>query len=88
VYEPPQAAGVEIQQKAGRAAGNLQIGNDLRQVDGMQLFDGLDFDDDATFDQQIQSQVACDALTSILKSDPPLPFRLNPLNRSPGTPGR
>ncbi len=52
---------VEVHEKAGGAAGQLQIGDDLRKMDAMEPIDRFQFDNDTAFDQEVQLQLGPDS---------------------------
>lgn len=70
MIEPPQArfqsSCIEVHEEAGRAAGELQVGDDLGRVDSMQLLDRLHFDDEALFDQDVELERS-DTLAAIFE---------------------
>src|SRR4051812_30787835 len=45
---------VEVNQEAEPVSGQLEIGQELRFVNRVQLLDGLDLDDVAVFNQQVE----------------------------------
>lgn len=60
---------VEIHQKSGGTAGELQIRNNLRLVNGIQRIDRLQLDDNTAFDQQVNFQAASQTTTLVDDGD-------------------
>ena len=51
---------IEVQQKPRRTIGEFQIRNDLRQVNRVNAFNRLEFDDHYPFDDEVKSKAAVD----------------------------
>lgn len=52
---------IEVHEQACRTSGELEVGDHLREMDGMYPFDCFQLHDDAAFDQQIQCERTIDA---------------------------
>jgi hypothetical protein len=63
---------IEVHEESGRISADLQVGDHLREVDGMESFDRFQLDDDAAVDQQIQLEPAADLLILVVKGEMPL----------------
>jgi hypothetical protein len=72
----PQMGNVEVDQKAHRAAAQLQIRDQPGRVEGQQLFNRLDLDDDAVFDQEVDSIASLEGLTAIDNREANLVFHV------------
>jgi hypothetical protein len=53
-----QQRDIEVDEETGAEAGEFQIGQDLGGVDGEELVDGLEFDEDFVFDDQVSAEAA------------------------------
>jgi hypothetical protein len=60
-----QGCCIEVHQQSCGKTTDLQVGDDLRAVDGMKPVHSLDFDDDAAVDEKIDSEAAADALAFV-----------------------
>ena len=64
---------IEIHEQSRRISGEFQVGNHLRLMDRVQTLDGLQFQDDAVVDKQIQPEPAADGMPFLLEGNRPLP---------------
>ena len=70
-----QTRRIEIEQQARGTSRQLEIGDDLRLIDGMKTLRGFDLDDRSPINQQIEPQVAANALSAIKDRHGPLDLR-------------
>jgi hypothetical protein len=59
--------GIEIHEEPRRISSELQVCDHLREVNGMQMVDDLQLNDDAAVDQQVQLEPAADAVPFVVE---------------------
>ena len=69
---------IEIHHEPGGESTQFEIGDYLRLVDGMEAFDCFQLHDYHIFDNEIESKVAADCCSLVVKCDAPLVFNAKP----------
>jgi hypothetical protein len=67
-----EGCAIEVHEESRGISRDLQIGDHLRETDGLQVFDGFQLDDDAVVDQQVDAEPAGDAMPFVVQGNLPL----------------